>query len=55
LLPEAEVTQDALDHGWAVDQRNNPHLLLAFRALFLCPLSLFLLMQPATLACTRHP
>jgi hypothetical protein len=26
LLPEAEVTQDALDHGWAVDQGNNPHL-----------------------------
>ena len=26
------MTQDALDHGWAVDQRNNPHLLLAFRA-----------------------
>ena len=23
LLPQAEVTQDALDHGWTVDQRNN--------------------------------
>jgi hypothetical protein len=32
LLPQAEVTQDAFDHGWAVDQRNNPHLLLAFWA-----------------------
>jgi hypothetical protein len=31
LLPEAEVTQDAFDHGWAVNQGNNPHLLLAFR------------------------
>jgi hypothetical protein len=31
LLPQAEVTQDALDHGWTVDQRNNAHLLLAFR------------------------
>jgi hypothetical protein len=30
-LPEAEVAQDAFDHGFIINQRNYPHLLLATR------------------------
>ena len=32
LFPEAEVAQDTLDNGALVNQRNDPHLFMAFRA-----------------------